>query len=85
MGKFATPLALVVAVEFLPGTLSQERIAQTIGEAGYEARAGEAAPDEGRERHRRELTSLKRDLSRSLIFWLNSFTALIRTNMMVIG
>jgi Cu+-exporting ATPase len=49
-------------VEFLPDTLSRERIAQAIREAGYEAEMGEAAPDAGRERQERELALLKRDL-----------------------
>jgi Cu+-exporting ATPase len=49
-------------VKFLPDTLSRERIAQAIGEAGYETEAGEAAPDEGKERQERELVLLKRDL-----------------------
>lgn len=50
------------AVEFLPDTLSRERIVQAVREAGYEADAGEAAPEEGRERQARELAALKRDL-----------------------
>ena len=54
-------------VEFLPDTVSRERIAQTIREAGYEAEAGEAAPDAGRERQERELALLKRDLLLAVI------------------
>jgi Cu+-exporting ATPase len=54
-------------VEFLPDTVSRERIAQTIREAGYEAEAGEAAPDAGRERRKRELALLKRDLVLAVI------------------
>ena len=49
-------------VEFLPATLSRERIAQAIGEVGYEAELGEAVPEEGRARQERELGRLKRDL-----------------------
>ena len=49
-------------VEYLPDTLSRERIAQAIGEAGYEAEVGKEAPDAGKERQERELALLKRDL-----------------------
>lgn len=49
-------------VEYLPDTLSRERIAQAIGEAGYEAEVGEEAPDAGKERQERALALLKRDL-----------------------
>jgi Cu+-exporting ATPase len=51
-----------VGVDFLPDTVSRGRITQAIGEAGYQAEPGEAAPDEWRERQERELTALKRDL-----------------------
>jgi Cu+-exporting ATPase len=49
-------------VEYLPDALGRERIAQAIGEAGYEAEVGEEAPDAGKERQKRELALLKRDL-----------------------
>jgi len=49
-------------VEYLPDTLSRERIAQAIGEAGYEAEVGKEAPDAGKERQERALALLKRDL-----------------------
>ncbi len=49
-------------VEYLPDTVSRERIARAIGEAGYEAKVGEEAPDAGKERRERALALLKRDL-----------------------
>ena len=49
-------------VEFLPDSVSRERIAQAIREAGYEADVGAAAPDAGQERQAQELRALKRDL-----------------------
>ncbi|MCU0835181.1 MAG: heavy metal translocating P-type ATPase [Chromatiaceae bacterium] len=49
-------------VELLPDSVSVERIAQAIREAGYEADAGAAAPDAGQERQARELADLKGDL-----------------------
>jgi Cu+-exporting ATPase len=49
-------------VEFLPDTLSRARIAQAIGEAGYQAEVGQEAPDAGKERREKELALLKRDL-----------------------
>jgi Cu+-exporting ATPase len=51
------------AVEFLPDSLSRERIAQAIREAGYTADAGEAAPDAQQERQALELADLRRDFS----------------------
>ena len=49
-------------VEFLPDTLSRERIARAIGDAGYEAEVGKEAPDTGKERQESELARLKLDL-----------------------
>ncbi|HSQ06976.1 MAG TPA: heavy metal translocating P-type ATPase [Chromatiaceae bacterium] len=49
-------------VQFLPDSVSLERIAQTIREAGYAADAGEAAPDAQQERQALELANLRRDL-----------------------
>jgi copper ion binding protein len=49
-------------VEFLPDSVSRERIAQAIREAGYEADAGTAAPDQGQQRQEQELGALRRDL-----------------------
>jgi Cu+-exporting ATPase len=51
------------AVQYLPATVSRERIAQAIRAAGYEPAAAEQAPDAERMRHARELRSLRRDLT----------------------
>ncbi|MCG6941661.1 MAG: heavy metal translocating P-type ATPase [Thiohalocapsa sp.] len=50
------------AVEYLPATVSRERIAQAIRAAGYEPAAADAAPDAEHARHERELRALRRDL-----------------------
>jgi Cu+-exporting ATPase len=50
------------AVEYLPATVSRERIAQAIRGAGYEPAAAEQAPDAERGRQERELRALRRDL-----------------------
>ena len=50
-------------VDFLPDTLSRERIAQAIAEVGYEAEVGEAAPNAAAQRQERELALLKRELT----------------------
>ncbi|WP_041447605.1 heavy metal translocating P-type ATPase [Thiocystis violascens] len=50
------------AIEFLPATVSQERIAQAIRQAGYEPAAPDRAPDAERTRQAGELASLRRDL-----------------------
>ncbi len=49
-------------VEYLPDSLSRERIVKAVRDAGYEAETGEAAPDDGRARQERELALLRRDL-----------------------
>jgi Cu+-exporting ATPase len=49
-------------VEFLPDSVNRERLVQAIREAGYEADAGPAAPDEGQQRQEQELALLRRDL-----------------------
>lgn len=49
-------------VEFLPDSLSRERIVQAIIEAGYQAEARTGAPDAQQERQALELAGLKRDL-----------------------
>jgi len=49
-------------VEYLPATVSRERIAEAIRAAGYEPAAAEQAPDAERDRHERELRALRRDL-----------------------
>jgi Cu+-exporting ATPase len=50
------------AVQYLPATVSRERIAQAIRQAGYEPAAPEQAPDAEHTRHARELRSLRWDL-----------------------
>lgn len=50
-------------VEFLPDSVSRERIVQAIIEAGYHAEEETAAPDVQQERQARELAGLKRDLT----------------------
>jgi Cu+-exporting ATPase len=49
-------------VELLPDSVSRERIVQAIRAAGYEAEAGDAAPDAQQERQALELAVLKWDL-----------------------
>ena len=49
-------------VDYLPATLSRERIAQAIREAGYEPLAQEAAPDATAARQAQDLAGLRRDL-----------------------
>ncbi|MBK1720427.1 heavy metal translocating P-type ATPase [Thiocystis violacea] len=50
------------SVDYLPATLSRERIAQTIRAAGYEPSEPEAAAETDEVRKQRELGQLKRDL-----------------------
>jgi len=50
------------SVEFLPDSVSRERIVQAISGAGYAADAGPQAPDAGQQRHAQELAQLRRDL-----------------------
>jgi Cu+-exporting ATPase len=49
-------------VQYLPSTVSRERISQAIREAGYEPAQQEQAPDEAKKRQSRELAALRRDL-----------------------
>lgn len=49
-------------VEYLPESVSRERIAQAIREAGYEPAAQEQAPDAAEARQALELEGLRRDL-----------------------
>jgi Cu+-exporting ATPase len=51
------------SVEYLPDSLSRERIAEAIRAAGYRPVGGEALPDETRERQERESAGLRRDLA----------------------
>jgi Cu+-exporting ATPase len=57
-------------VEYLPDSVSVERIAQVIREAGYEADAAPAAPDAGQQRQAQELSQLKRDLRLAAVLTL---------------
>jgi Cu+-exporting ATPase len=57
-------------VEFLPDTVSRERIAQAIREAGYEPAEQQQAPDEARARQMHELAALRRDLVFAAAFTL---------------
>ncbi len=57
-------------VEYLPNTVSRERIAQAIREAGYEPAEQEEAPDETKARQARELAGLRRDLIFAAAFTL---------------
>ena len=57
-------------VEYLPDSVSRERIAQAIREAGYEADGGGAAPDAQQERQALELAGLQRDLGFAAAFTL---------------
>jgi Cu+-exporting ATPase len=50
------------SVEYLPATVSRERIAQAIRAAGYQPAAPDEAPGAEHTRHERELRSLRRDL-----------------------
>jgi Cu+-exporting ATPase len=56
--------------EYLPATVSRERIAQAIREAGYEPAAAEQAPDAARDRQTSELRSLRRDLTVAAVLTL---------------
>jgi Cu+-exporting ATPase len=49
-------------VEYLPATVSRERIAQAIRAAGYEPAAADEAASAEQSRHERELRALRRDL-----------------------
>ncbi len=57
-------------VEYLPDTVSRERIAQAIREAGYEPAEQEQAPDQLKARQAVELTGLRRDLTLAAAFTL---------------
>ncbi len=57
-------------VEYLPDTLSRERIAQAIREAGYEPAEQEQAPDATKARQALELAGLRRDLAFAAAFTL---------------
>jgi len=50
-------------VEYLPATVSRERIAQAIRAAGYEPAAAGQAADAEHDRHEGQLRALRRDLS----------------------
>jgi Cu+-exporting ATPase len=49
-------------VDYLPATVSRERIAQAIRGAGYEPASAALAPDAEHDRHERELRALRHDL-----------------------
>jgi P-type Cu+ transporter len=57
-------------VEYLPDTVSRERIAQAIREAGYDPAAQEQAPDAAKARQALELSALRRDLAFAAAFTL---------------
>jgi Cu+-exporting ATPase len=57
-------------VEYLPDTLSRERIAQAIRAAGYEPLERERVSDETQSRQDRELAALRRDLAFAAAFTL---------------
>ncbi|MFZ1539197.1 MAG: heavy metal translocating P-type ATPase, partial [Chromatiaceae bacterium] len=57
-------------VEYLPDTVSRERIAQAIREAGYEPAEQEQAPDQLKARQAVELAGLRRDLTLAAAFTL---------------
>jgi Cu+-exporting ATPase len=57
-------------VEYLPDTVSRERIAQAIREAGYEPAEQQQAPDEAKARQEIELAALRRDLLFAAAFTL---------------
>jgi Cu+-exporting ATPase len=59
-----------VAVEYLPHSVSRERITQAIREAGYDPAERKEVPDQEQQRHSRELDALRRDLA-----FAASFTA----------
>jgi len=56
--------------EYLPATVSRERIAQAIRSAGYEPAAADEAPDTEQSRQERELRALRRDLIFAAAFTL---------------
>ncbi len=58
------------AVEFLPHTVSRERIAQAIREAGYEPAEQAHGPDEAVDRQAQERAALRRDLLVAVAFTL---------------
>ena len=57
-------------VEYLPATVSRERIAQAIRQAGYEPAAADEAPNAEQSRQERELRALRRDLIFAAAFTL---------------
>jgi Cu+-exporting ATPase len=57
-------------VEYLPDTVSRERIAQAIREAGYEPAEQEQTPDATQAHHARDLAGLRRDLIFATAFTL---------------